>query len=322
MKSLINLKAYEQYVPKEPTMTTVAELERQYENFSASTRDIGKGIARSVSMLQLDEVQETIASAVIQIEKVTNKTDKSAFSKLPFLGKYFQKAKEEIKEEQLKSGSMTEVVDRLFEALLAKKENIVSVADTLYNLKDKLIQEVQGLEQQESQVLEITHNDGSEGFKARNLLVQIQPTLIGAKDRIGVIDATIRSAEVCSTKISSMLPALHGGLITEMSIQAGLQELSDFKQVFDATVDVVEDLNRTNNESMNKVLLDVVDLAVSNPTKNAVSRIENLNKDRSELQMKVKAKLAKATQEQQKTLESLAEVRQAQTSNLLNFSGE
>lgn len=300
-------------------MKPVIELENQYQDFSANTRDIGKSISQSISMLQLDSVQETIADAVVQIEKITNKTSQpSALSKLPFLGKYLAKAKEDVKAENLKSGNMVEVVDRLFTALEAKKENIVSVSETLFSLKEKLINEVQGLEEQEFQVLEIIEKgSGSEVFKANNLLVQVQPTLISAKDRISVIDATIKSAQVSAIKISSMLPALQGGLITEMSIQAGLQELNDFKEIFDATVNVVEELNRTNNETMNKTLLDVVDLAVANPTKNAVARIESLNNDRAALQAKIKEKMDKAVKEQQKTLKTLAEVRTAQTDNLL-----
>lgn len=299
----------------------IQALETQYEQVSATTRDLGKGIAKSVSMLQLDGVQETIANAVIQIESVTNKSTSSKYAKVPFIGKFLASATEEVKNQELKTGEMVVVVERLFAALEGKKKNIVAVADTLFDLKEKLINEVSGLVEQETVVQEFleTGENSSDTFKAKNLLVQIQPTIIQSKDRIQIIDATIRSAEVCSMKISSMLPALEGNLITEMSIQAGLQELRDFKGVFDATVEVVEQLSHDNNKTMNSVLLDVVDLAVANPSSKQLMRLENSNAERAKLSSDIKTKLAKAVETREKAMVTLANTRESQAENLLSF---
>ena len=297
-------------------MKTIEQLASEYEAFAATSRDIGKSIASSVSMLQLDAVQESIASAVIEIEKVTNKTNKkSFFESIPGLGKFITKAKAD--EENLKSGNMVEVVDRLFESLNAKRQNIETVAMSLYDLKERLLEQIKCLEKQEKEVLEVSKVDGADSFKAKNLRVQIAPVLGKSIDRVDIINVTIKSAQVSAQRISSMLPSLHGDLITEMSIQAGLQELKDFKQVFDATVDVVEELSATNNSTMGEVLRDVADLAVNKPTTKALARISNTNQERIKLAEDIKAKMISARKQQDEALVVLSEARQTQQHNLL-----
>lgn len=299
--------------------TSIAQLEQQYEDFSANARDIGKGIANSVSMMQLDAVQESIASAVVDIEAVINKSDKkSFFESIPGLGRFVTKVKADANEEELRSGNMVEVVDRLFNSLNAKKKNIETVAGSLYDLKERLIEQISALEVQEEEVKLLAYEDSADSFKAKNLLVQITPTLSKAIDRVDVISITIKSAQVSAQKISAMLPALHGDLITEMSIQAGLQELKEFKQVFEATVDVVEELSATNNTTMGEVLRDVADLAVNKPTAKALARIENTNSQRAKLAQDIKLKMDLAVKEQNTALEVMSVARQEQQSNLLS----
>lgn len=290
---------------------SIEQLEQDYQTFAISSRDIGKSIAKSVSMLQLDNVNENVASAVVQIEQLTNKTETSALAKLPFFGKFITRAKASADEETLRTGKMVEVVDRLFTSLNDKKDNIVSVMGTLFDLKGQLANEVDIMVEKEGQAQEIAHStDDFEALKARNLLVQVQQSIIKAKDRVQIIDATVRSAEASTLAISSLLPSLQGELITEMAIQAGLQELKEFKQIFDTTISVVEDLNTTNNSTMKSVMLDVVDLAISRPTD--IVRLENLNQDRMKFKNQLQEKMNKAKKEQAKGLEVLAAVRSTQ----------
>lgn len=287
----------------------IEQLEKDYQTFAASSRDIGKNIANSVSMLQLDNVNESVADAVVQIESLTNKT--GTLRKLPFLGRFIIKAQDTMKEEQLRTGKMVEVVDRLFSSLNDKKDNIVSVMGTLFDLKEQLADEVTTMVTKEGQAQEIAvEGKGVDALKARNLLVQVQQSIIKAKDRVQIIDATVRSAEASTIAISSLLPTLQGELITEMAIQSGLQELKEFKQIFDTTIQVVEDLNVTNNRNMKEVMLDVVDLAISRP--NDIARLENLNADRVKFKDQLQDKMDKAKREQEKGLNVLSEVRSKQ----------
>ena len=296
----------------------IEQLEKDYKEFASNSRDIGKSIAKSVSMLQLDDVNESVAGAVIQIERLTNKTETSALSKLPFFGRFITKAKASVEEEQLRTGKMVEVVDRLFKSLDAKKDNIVTVMHTLFDLKEQLANEVNVMIAKEAEAVDISQNgDDISKFKARNLLIQVQQSIVKAKDRVQIIDATARSAEASTTAISSLLPSLQGELITEMAIQAGLQELKEFKQIFDVTIGVVEELNTTNNSTMKSVMLDVVDLAISRP--NDIAKLENLNSDRAKFRDQLQNKMDKAKAEQAKGLEVLATVRQDQVKALENF---
>lgn len=287
---------------------SIEQLEKDYQDFATSSRDIGKNIASSVSMMQLDNVNESVAQAVVQIEQLTNKSEApSALAKLPFFGKYITKASETIKEEQLRTGQMVEVVDRLFASLNAKKDNIVSVMSTLFELKEQLADEVGVMIEKETIAQEISQSNNIDGLKARNLLVQVKQSIIKATDRVQIIDATVRSAEASTMAISSLLPTLQGELITEMAIQSGLQELKEFKQIFDLTLKTVEELNATNNSSMKTVMLDVVDLAISRPMD--VARLENLNTDRMKFRDQLQTKMDTAKKEQARGLEVLTNVR-------------
>jgi hypothetical protein len=289
----------------------ITELEKDYQAFASSSLDIGNKITKSVSMMQLDDVNESVANAVVQIEQLVNKGDKpSALAKLPFFGKYIVKASESVKEEKLRTGQMVETVDRLFGSLNDKKDNIVSVMTTLFDLKEQLASEVETMIEKEGMAKEIALEDGIDGLKARNLLVQVQQTIIKATDRVGIIAATVMSAEASTTAISQLLPSLQGELITEMAIQAGLQELKEFKQIYDLTISTVEDLNATNNSTMKTVMLEVVDLAISTPTD--IARLENLNSDRIKFKDQLQAKMDLKKAEQVQGLKVLANVRATQ----------
>ena len=289
---------------------SIEQLEKDYQIFAKQSRDIGENIAKSVSMLQLDDVNASVADAVVQIEGLSNKQS-STLSKLPYFGKWMIKAKDSIKEEQLRTGKMVEVVDRLFSSLNDKKDNIVTVMTTLFELQGQLAAEVSVMEEKEILATELANTGvGIVPLKAKNLLVQLKQSIIKAKDRVQIINATVMSAEASTTAISSLLPTLQGELITEMAIQAGLQELQEFKAVFDATISVVEDLNEANNGTMKNVLLEVVDLAISSPTD--IAKLENLNTDRAKFKKQLQDKMENAKIEQERGLVILSQVQSGQ----------
>lgn len=289
----------------------IEDLERDYQDFASSSLNIGKKITSSVSMMQLNEVNESVAEAVLQIEGLINKgSTKSRFAKLPFFGKFIEKASETVKETQLKTGNMVEVVDAMFQSLTIKKDNIIEVMSTLFELQEQLASEVAIMEKNEEAAKIIAQEDSMDGVKARNLLIRIQQTLVKAIDRIGIIRATIRSAEASTSCISQLLPTLQGELITELALSAGLQELKEFKEIFDLTIATAEDLNVSNNGAMKSVMLEVVDLAIATPTD--IARLSDLNRDRMEFQDKLQKRMNDRKAEQAEGLKVLAEVRNTQ----------
>lgn len=299
------------------TKYNIAELETNVNSFFSSSNEISNRINESISMLQLDSVQESIAESVVQIEQLSNKPEKSFAAKIPFLGKYWEKAAEKTAEENLKSGGMTETVDRLFGALSSKRENILSVMENLFQLKEQLEVEVGTLGEQHEIAEYISANgSGMEQVKARNLLVQIKEASVKTRDRVQILGATIQAAEASTVRISAMLPQLQSDLVTELGIQAGLQELKEFKQVFDATVDVVKEVQGENHTGVQDVMLDLVDLAVNQGT--SVAQLENFEKQRQDFSEKIKTKMDKAYAEQTKSLQKLTDIQAS--GNMLTFT--
>lgn len=291
-------------------MNEISVLEKNYAEFTNTSKTIGSKIAESVSMLQLDSVNDSVAEAVLQMESMVSKSP-SKFAQIPLIGKYLTKAKDNYKEQELKSSKMVDVVERLFASLTTKKDNMMNVMETLFSLKELLIKEVTFMIEQESLAKTISvEGQGIDSSKAKNLLVQVSQSIIKSRDRIGIIDATCKSAEATTVAVSQLLPALQGELITEMAIQGGLQELKDFKEIFDSTLEIVNNLSEENNSSMLKVLEDVIDLSVTRPMD--IARLENTASQRAQVQGRLKQKLEKARQEQDKNILSLSNMRVTQ----------
>lgn len=293
----------------------ITELKSTYENSAQASMEQGIKLADTISMLEIESVKSTIADAVVQIESLTNKANsKSVLAKLPFMGKYFDKAQENIRNNKLQNGSMVEAVERLFNSLKNKKDEVEGIVDTLFGLREKLMKENVVLEEIEGHTKQIIEEDpnSKDGFHARNLMVQVQKSLIRGKDRVGIIDATINSAEVCANQICTMLPSLQGELITELTIQQSLGSLKEYKQMFDATIEVLDNINSQNEESMHDVLRDVVQLTVVNPSKSTMLALQNNNAKRTKLLEDISNDLANAKKEQDKTLQVLQDTRNNQ----------
>lgn len=306
------------------TIQNIQDLEQSYKASTLASRDQGNKISESISMLQLSEVDGAIATAIATIEGMTSKgqTKASFFGKIPLIGSLIQKAANDLDEKQIRSGQMVEVVNRLFTSLDNKQKNISSVMGTLFELREKMIAEQHSLLDQDAAGTVLAEDNGMVGFKAKNVLVQVKHSLTKQHDRIQIIETTIQAAQASSLQISAMLPSLQGELVSEMAIQAGLQELKEYKQIFDTTVDLVADINQRNNESMKAVLLDVVDLAVN--TKSDIGRLEATAASREKFQQELRTKMQKAVKLRDEQLVKLTEVRKIQgndisTNNLLGF---
>lgn len=271
-------------------------------------------------MLQLDSVRETIVTSVKTIEDLVSRSKEKTFmSKVPLLGKWLDKAESTVTEERMKNSTVTSTIDRLFRAMSDKQDQISEVMQTLFDTIERLVQDHADMVEQEKSAKAIIEGGGMQAFKAKNILVQLQQAIIKTQDRVSIIDATIKSAEASSLQISGMLPTLQGELITELSIQAGLQELRDYKQIFDKTVEMVEDINETNSDSMQEVLSDVAELAVLSPVN--LTRLENTQKKREKFQEELRQKISHAHKDQSKALEALQDIRTKQGNNFNNLLG-
>lgn len=290
----------------------IKDLETAYSKFSTTSMKLGNQLADNISMLQLDDTNQNVVEAVLEIEKLTNKKEKSFLRKLPLLGRYVGKAEEAITEEKLRNSNITEVVGRLFSSLESKKNNIIDVMEKLYTIKEQLSHDVDEMIELEHTVKEIASSDlnNMEVSLAKNLMVQVTPSIIKAKDRIGIIDTTCRAAQATTQSISGLLPSLQGELITEMAIQGGLNELKEFKELFDNTMSTVHQLTKENQTNMGQVLEDVIDLSVT--TSRDIVAIENSGKERAALHAKLKEKMAKAVKKRDEDIQRLDVVRENQ----------
>lgn len=289
---------------------SIEDLEHAYAESAGQLAGCSRSISKSISMLQLGDVNESVARAVLDLQDLADKAGKKSITRfLPdFIAKHVGHVTEEVKLERLKSGTMVEVVDQLFESLNSKKDNIVEVMGTLFDLKEQLRSELATMESQEADTrLLIESKVGTlEGSKGKNLLVQVLDSTIKSRDRITVIETTINAAEASTARICSLLPSLQGELIAELAINSGLTELREFKEVFDTTIDIVEDLNKQNTAAMRSTLLGVVDLAVARPKD--LARISNMNAERIKLQEEIAAKLEKAAKERDVAIIELTKV--------------
>lgn len=300
----------EQY--KKPT---VEELQQQFTKVHQESLGVGRELAESIDMMSVGEVRETIAKSVVEMESLVNR-ESSFLEKLPWAGKYLAKARDSAKTESAATGKMVEVVDRLFSTLKAKNDTVMNVMERIYQMRAHMLQYVDVLQKQEAALEKFLEDEGDtfEAQKARNLLVQVKPSIVKARDRLAVMTGTLNSASQASETISSMLPSLQGELQTELAIKASMNELREYKQLFDATIESVEELNYANNKQIQETVLEVGSMSISNPTN--LARLAKNQEERQEMHRKLHANTVAAKEAQLKALDQLDQIQSKQTLSL------
>ena len=295
----------------EPAQVSVDTLQAQFQQVHSDSLDVGRQLAESIDMLSVGDVKETIANSIVEMEALTNR--KSSFiEKLPWAGKYLAKARDTAKTEMLQTGKMVDTVDRLFLTLKNKNDNVMDVMKRIYSMREHTEQYIEVLLDQESGIEDFLAvcPDNFDAQKARNLLVQVKPAIVKARDRLAVMTGTLNSASVASQAISSMLPQLQGELQTELAIKASMNELKEFKDIFDTTLEMVEELNHANNQQIQETVLDVGAMSISNP-KN-LKRLEQNQLDRQDMHRKLKKQTDEARKEQNLALERFSALQESQ----------
>lgn len=288
-------------------MSKIDQLQEQFQEVHKQSLAVGKELAESIDMLSIGEVRESIATAIVEMESLTQ-TKSSILTRIPWAGKYVAKAKDAAKTEMLQSGKMVETVDRLFATLKKKNDNVMEVMERIYNIREHVTQYVNVLETQKVAAQDFLEEEGDtfEAQKARNLLVQITPSIVKANDRLAVMTGTLNSAQVASQAISGMLPALQGELQTELAIKASMNELKEFKEIFDSTLELVDELNYANNKQIQDTVLEVNQLAIQNPRN--LKRLEQNQIERDQMHKKLAEQTAQARSNQEKALIKLEQI--------------
>lgn len=308
--------------------TDITKLETQYADLHSQSLDIGKQLASSIDMLSIGDTKELIAKSIVEMESLVNRKE-SMLERLPFMGKYFAKARDAAKEETIKSANMVETVERLFTTLKNKKDNMMEIMEEIYKIREFTKQYAEHLDKQKAEITEYldevrgTDDELSmDATKAKNLLVQVSPSLIKARDNVATMNGILNTAQMAATKISAMLPALQGEMQTELAINAGLSELKEFKEVFDATSDLIHEVSYTNSENLNATILEVTALEVSDPKH--VARLEEAQVKRIKLNKQLKEQQTLALENQNKTIDRLEKItqNQAKSLQLMDRSGE
>lgn len=295
---------------------SITDLQNEFQTVHAESLAVGKQLAESIDMLSIGDVRETIAKSIVEMESMVNRKS-SLLEKLPWAGRYLAKARDAAKAENMQqNGSMVKTVDRLFKTLTKKNESVMDVMERLYGIRQHLTQYVSILREQESQVLAFLEKEGDtfEAQKAKNLLVQIKPSIVKSIDRLEIMSGTLNSAQVASQAISGMLPSLQGELQTELAIKASMTELKEFKDLFENTLDLIEDLNYQNNKDVQETVLEVNQLAIQNPRN--LKRLEAAQKERRMLHLELAKRNEEARENQAIALERLTNIQADQQKTL------
>lgn len=296
-------------------MKSIDQLQEEYQSVHQQSLDIGRNLADSIDMLSVGEVKETIATAMVEMESLTQR-ESSILEKLPFAGKYLAKARDKAKVESAQSGKMVEVVDRLFATLKNKNDTVMNVMQRIYKLREHTSEYIALLEDQEHKIEEFlaAGEDSFEAQKARNLLVQVKPSLVKARDRLATMTGTLNSASQASQVISSLLPSLQGELQTELAIKASMNELKEYKDIFDATIEMVDELNHTNNKQIQETVLEVGTMSISNPTN--LARLKKNQEERNAMNLKLMEQTTAAKKAQLVALDDLNDLQKRQKLSL------
>lgn len=294
------------------TFTSVDELKGKFTKLQDDAYVVSQKLAEDVSMLELGETKELITNAILELEEFAGANEavsigfvgkiQNGLLALPggkTVAKILGDVKEEKEKNDLASGNIKEAAERLFATLENKQVTLEKTTYSVMEIKERRVQDLGTLEDMESSLTEMLENPNTspkELFQARNMIIQVKEALIQSNSKIDQVEIIIESAQSSSFAITSLLPKIKNNFLDDLTIATSLNHLLQYKEMFDSTLTLVNNIEEHNFEKINRAMVDVVDL---NVTTSETDRLTRMSKGRitahDKLIAKTKEQIAKQT---------------------------
>ena len=246
-------------------------------------------LAEKIGMLELDETGEFVTNSVMQLQELAmgnKKIDSGLWGKtkgtllaLPgvkTLAGAVGAIKDEAEKQSITNGSVRDLAEKLFGSLESKKDTIESTTISIMTIEEA--REINLVEMNKmlgavNEIIDSPDTSPKELFQAKNMLIQVEEAIMQSQTKVDQVSTILEVAQASTYQITSLLPSIKSNFLDDMAINAGLQHLLQYKSMYDATVNLVNDIQETNADKINETMLDVVDITISVAQTDRLTRI-------------------------------------------------
>lgn len=306
---------------EETEVRSVDTLKTQFTTLQDEAYVVSQRLAEDISMLELDETKEMITNAIAELEAFAGANEAVSIGFMSKIGSgllalpgaktiagLVTDVKTESDKQQLASGNIKEAAERLFATLENKQKTLEKTTFSVMEIKtrrDADLGILYDLEQELVDILEDENTSPKENFQARNMIIQVKEALIQSTSKIDQVGIIIESAQSSTFAITSLLPKIKNNFLDDLTIATGLNHLLQYKEMFDSTLRLVNDIEEHNFAKINKAMIDVVDL---NITTSQTDRLTRMSKGRLEAHDKLIQKTKNQIALQTKSIKELSGV--------------
>lgn len=301
---------------------TVEEIRSVFNGILTSAEAHPNQLSNIVRVIDMGETQKIIVDVMTTVSQMSRNKEENVASRWLRkigLGKVVDKAKDSAVEALTEGQTVAEVSQRLLKAITNKKDEVSSIMDQLFDLKQTMLNSYQ---QMQAIVEGIDENwddfNERDQFHLGGLKAEILETMSHHRDNITSAAGTIKAAEMANTQISQMIPKLRSQINDSMSIRGSLEQLRNLTELCQTVGDACSEMRVENRQAMESTLIEVLDRSVISKTQ--LTLIETNLKEQERFQKRLTDKFTEVTNSLGERTERLAKAVQGNNASLIEFA--
>lgn len=301
---------------------TVEEIRNVFNGILTSAEAHPNQLSNIVRVIDMGETQKIIVDVMTTVSQMSRNKEENVASRWLRkigLGKVVDKAKDSAVEALTEGQTVAEVSQRLLKAITNKKDEVSSIMDQLFDLKQTMLDSYQ---QMQAIVEGIDENwddfNERDQFHLGGLKAEILETMSHHRDNITSAAGTIKAAEMANTQISQMIPKLRSQINDSMSIRGSLEQLRNLTELCQTVGDACSEMRVENRQAMESTLIEVLDRSVISKTQ--LTLIETNLKEQERFQKRLTDKFTEVTNSLGERTERLAKAVQGNNASLIEFA--
>ena len=267
--------------------TTVEQLLAQYNSYKQSDSDQASQTTKKYTLKGLDEVNELVATAMLQIDDFVSTDTPSTFGTIKskalaildpkdkWIGKWTSRAADEASKIDTKSQTVDEIIKSIRKSIETKRDEVIASAHSAFADRDNLSARLKHYESilvQAKQLLAEADPMSKTSFSAKLLVNMTTTTIMEIQATISDdINPLITSAGIAVERIEAIIPSIEAKLQDKLGIKTFQQQLSDLLSV----AQVVTDLTNVVDEKVTKSIQDTT-LQTMSMLKNSTLDVDRL----------------------------------------------
>lgn len=301
---------------------SVEEIRNLFNGILTSAEAHPNQLSNIVRVIDMGETQKIIVDVMTTVSQMSRKKEENVASRWLRnigLGKVVDRAKDSAVEAMTEGQTVAEVSKRLLGAITSKKDEVSSIMDQLFDLKQNMLDSYQ---QMQAIIQGIDDNwpefNERDQFHLGGLKAEILETMSHHRDNITSAAGTIKAAEMANTQISQMIPKLRSQINDSMSIRGSLEQLRNLTELCQTVGEACSEMRVENRQAMETTLIEVLDRSVISKTQ--LTLIETNLKEQQRFQQRLTDKFTEVTSSRDERTQRLSKAVLGNNDTLIEFA--